>query len=115
LATKSHQVLLLPLLATTHAWQQRLSLQPHAAPLAAMLGSLLGKLQGHWGGFCAGQVAAVEQYDSRSKMGLQQGKCNTTKITLQVQLTGAACDAVQTIGRGACVSGRCSLCAGLFY
>jgi hypothetical protein len=74
LATKSHQVLLLPLLATSHAWQQRLSLQPHAAPLAAMLVSLLGKLQGHWGSFCAGQVAAVEQYDSRSKMGLQQGE-----------------------------------------
>jgi hypothetical protein len=68
-------VLLLPLLATTYAWQQRLSVQPHAAPLAAMLGSLLGKLRGHWGSFCAGQVAAVEQYDSRSKMGLQQGGC----------------------------------------
>jgi hypothetical protein len=67
-------VLLLPLLATTHAWQQRLSVQPHAAPLAAMLGSLLGKFRGHWGSFCAGQVAAVEQYDSRSKMGLQQGE-----------------------------------------
>jgi hypothetical protein len=77
LATKSHQVLLLPLLATTAAWQQRLAAQPYAAPLAAMLGSLAGKLKGQWASFTAGQVAAVEQYDSRSKMGLQQGASGT--------------------------------------
>uniref|UniRef100_A0A383WIL7 Exocyst complex component Sec3 C-terminal domain-containing protein n=1 Tax=Tetradesmus obliquus TaxID=3088 RepID=A0A383WIL7_TETOB len=73
LASRSHQVLLLPLLATALAWQQHLAAQPAAAPLAALLESLAGKLRGAWGSFCAGQVAAVEQYDSRSKMGLQQG------------------------------------------
>ncbi|WIA41754.1 hypothetical protein OEZ86_009092 [Tetradesmus obliquus] len=72
LASRSHQVLLLPLLATALAWQQHLAAQPAAAPLAALLESLAGKLRGAWGSFCAGQVAAVEQYDSRSKMGLQQ-------------------------------------------
>lgn len=74
LACRSHQVLLLPLLAITLAWQQRLASKPHAAPLAALVGSLGDKLRSQWGAFVAGQVAAVEQYDSRSKMGLQQGK-----------------------------------------
>lgn len=74
LATKSHQVLLLPLLAITRSWQQRLSGKPHAFPLASQLTALAVKIQGHWVSFKSAQIAAIEQYEARSKMGLQQGE-----------------------------------------
>lgn len=67
-------MLLLPLLAVARSWQQRLGSKPHAAPLLTLLGNVCTRVQGHWGAFKAAQLTAVEQYDARSKMGLQQGR-----------------------------------------
>jgi hypothetical protein len=74
LCSRSHQVLALPLLALSRAWQAQLSGQAAARPLVVLMAALSDKLQGQWVGFIQAQAAAVEQYDGRSKMGLQQGE-----------------------------------------
>eukprot|EP00879_Flechtneria_rotunda_P017444 GHRR01018282.1.p1 GENE.GHRR01018282.1~~GHRR01018282.1.p1 ORF type:complete len:957 (+),score=419.42 GHRR01018282.1:262-3132(+) len=73
LASRSHQVLLLPALAITRAWQRRLQDHPASASLVAVLAGLCDKLQQQWASFAASQVTAIEHYDGRSKMSLQQG------------------------------------------
>lgn len=74
LTTRSHQVLLLPLLAVARGWRAVLAPQPPAAPLVTLLNSLCDRLQQQWTAFSSNQLAAVEQYEGRSKMGLQQGE-----------------------------------------
>lgn len=75
LTHRSHQVLILPMLALTRGWQAALCPQPPSQPLVSLLSGLADRLQQQWLGFSASQLAAVEQYDGRSKMGLQQGGC----------------------------------------
>lgn len=74
LALRSHQVLMLPMLALTRAWQAALAGQPPAAPLVTLLGQLNDKLGQQWVAWGNTQLAAVEAYEGRSKMGLQQGE-----------------------------------------
>jgi hypothetical protein len=64
---------MLPMLATTRAWQSALAQQAPAQPLATLLAQLNDRLGQQWITFGNNQLAAVEQYEGRSKMGLQQG------------------------------------------
>jgi hypothetical protein len=73
LTQRSHQVLMLPLLALTRAWQAALSGQPTAQPLLTLLAGLNDRLGQQWVVWGTQQLAAVDQYEGRSKMGLQQG------------------------------------------
>jgi hypothetical protein len=73
LTQRSHQVLMLPLLGLTRAWQAALSGQPTAQPLLALLAGLNDRLGQLWVAWGNQQLAAVDQYEGRSKMGLQQG------------------------------------------
>lgn len=74
LCSRSHQVLMLPLLALCRAWQEQLAGQAPARPLVILMSSLCDRLQGQWVAFVNAQAASIEQYEGRSKMGLQQGK-----------------------------------------
>lgn len=85
---------MLPLLAVSRAWQAALRRQPPAAPLVALLAGLNERLGSQWGAFVSAQVAAVEQYEGRSKMGLQQGegaRVMALLLALRAELAALAC------------------------
>lgn len=65
--------MMLPMLAVTRGWQSALANQAPAAPLSTLLSQLNDRLGQQWITFGNMQLASVEQYEGRSKMGLQQG------------------------------------------
>lgn len=93
------------MLALTRAWQAALSGQPTAQPLLAMLGGLNDRLGQQWVVWGNQQLAAVDQYEGRSKMGLQQGEVMWVNMhPAQPFHPYKCCDAVRgsTVARGTC-------------